>query len=228
MTGMLASIASVAEAGIALDERADIIDAKDPHAGSLGALDTGKVSGIVQAVTGAVPVSATVGDVQPDDPRLLQHIDKMAATGVNLVKVGLFHSQPTERFIRAIQQAAGNKINLVIVLFAEDYLGMESFEPLLQTGIQGILLDTKTKKGKSLPAILPAKVLRHFIETVKSHALLTGLAGSLRYQDIETLLGFAPDYLGFRGALCAENSRTSRIDRRRVKKIRAAIPQRVL
>jgi (5-formylfuran-3-yl)methyl phosphate synthase len=51
---------------------------------------------------------------------------------------------------------------------------------------------------------------------------MSGLAGSLRLADVAPLLALAPDYLGFRGALC-EAGRTSVIDPERVRAVRAAI-----
>ncbi len=224
MTGMLASVTSIAEAAIVLTEGVDLVDLKDPHAGALGALETDEVAGIVARVNGVIPVSATAGDIQPDDPELPGHIDRIAAAGVDIIKVGLFASHPTSRFIDAIRRAADQNIKLVIVLFAENYAGNRSFEPLLQTGIHGIMLDTRDKSGRSLRAVLTAEKLEHFVRTVKDHALLSGLAGSLRYRDVHKLLQLRPDYLGFRGALCSKNSRVNRIDRHKVNRIRTAIP----
>lgn len=225
MTGMLASVTSIAEAEIVLNEGVDIIDLKNPHQGALGALDTDVVEEIVNTINGIVLTSATIGDIEPDNPELLENIYKISATGVDIVKIGLFDSQPTNQFIEAITKAVGQRINLVIVLFAEDYTGTKSLNPLLQTGINGIMLDTKDKTSKSLQTILSKHVLKEFVNTVKYHELLTGLAGSLRYEDINSLLKLEPDYLGFRGALCSENNRINQIDKFKIRKIRNAIPQ---
>jgi len=225
MTGMLASVTSVVEADIVLNTGVDIIDLKNPHEGALGALDTNVVTEIVESVNGAVITSATVGDIESNDKCLEDYIYKMAATGVDIVKVGLFDSTPTEHFIDCIGKAAKQKINLVIVIFAENYTGNESFEPLLETGINGVMLDTKDKMSKTLRDVLRDDVLNKFVKTVKKYELLTGLAGSLRHEDINSLLLLKPDYLGFRGALCSENSRVNQIDQYKIKNIRNAIPQ---
>ena len=225
MTGMLASVTSVVEADIVLNNGVDIIDLKNPHEGVLGALDTNVVAEIVKSVNGAVITSATVGDIESNDKNLEDYIYKMAATGVDIVKVGLFDSTPTEHFIDCIGKAVNQKINLVIVIFAENYTGNESFEPLLETGINGIMLDTKDKTSKNLRDVLRDDVLNKFVKTVKKHKLLTGLAGSLRYEDINSLLLLEPDYLGFRGALCSENNRVNQVDQYKIKNIRNAIPQ---
>ena len=54
---------------------------------------------------------------------------------------------------------------------------------------------------------------------------MTGLSGSLEAPDIPRLLPFAPDFLGFRGALCKGTVRTGAIDAEAVKQIRALIPE---
>ena len=223
MTGMLASVTNITEARIVLDESVDIIDIKNPHEGALGALELSGVKDIVRYVNNAIPTSATIGDVSPDDPELSRYIMDMANTGVDYVKVGLFDTRPSDYFIQTVHEAA-QEISLVIVVFAENYSGKDSIKPLLQSGITGIMLDTKDKTGKNLCSLLNEETLKEFIETAKKYNLLTGLAGSLRFEDIQPLLDLKPDYLGFRGALCSENDRVNTINKVQVKKIRAAVP----
>lgn len=225
MTGMLASVTTDSEASIVLAEAVDIIDLKNPLEGALGALNTCIVSKVVNTVNKRVITSATIGDVDPNDPELLRKIEMMAATGVDIVKVGLFTSMPTEHFIYTLRQACAQKIELVIVLLAEHYLGIKSVNTLLQTGIKGVMLDTKNKNGIRLTDILSVNSLKEFVELVRMNGLLTGLAGSLRLEDIDSLLELKPDYLGFRGALCVKGNRISQLDQYETKKIRNAIPQ---
>ncbi len=225
MTGMLASVVSVAEAEIALKHGVDIIDLKNPHAGALGALDTTTVTKIVRSINRAILTSATSGDVAPDDPQLLEIITQMAATGVDIVKVGLFETRPTAHFMATLKKAAAQKIKLVVVIFAENYRGSESYAPLLMTGISGIMLDTKNKTSKHLRDLIHDKDLGEFVRIMIRQQLLTGLAGSLRYTDVARLLMLNPDYLGFRGALCSDNNRIREIDPGKLKRIRKAIPR---
>src|SRR5260221_675769 len=51
-----------------------------------------------------------------------------------------------------------------------------------------------------------------------------GLAGSLETPDIPRLLMLPPDYLGFRGALCAGRDRSARLDPAAVGVVRGLIP----
>jgi (5-formylfuran-3-yl)methyl phosphate synthase len=225
MTGMLASVTSVVEAEIVLNADVDIVDIKNPHDGALGALEISAVKEIVKLVNNELPTSATIGDIESDDLNLLDYIMNMADTGVEYVKVGLFDSKPSDYFINTISNAANKGVKLVIVMFAENYLGKASVLSLLKSGIVGIMLDTKEKRDKNLCAILNNYELREFVEMAKEFDLLTGLAGSLKLEDIQSLLELKPDYLGFRGALCSESDRVKLINKEQVEKIRAAVLQ---
>src|SRR5262249_27258839 len=59
---LLVSVASAAEALAALGGGADVVDAKDPHAGALGAVSAEVLHGIRAAIAGARPLSAALGD----------------------------------------------------------------------------------------------------------------------------------------------------------------------
>ncbi|MCZ6802957.1 MAG: (5-formylfuran-3-yl)methyl phosphate synthase [Proteobacteria bacterium] len=225
MTGMLASVISIAEANIVLKEDVDIIDLKNPNEGALGALETNIVSAIVNSVNGIIPTSATIGDIEPCDPNLLQRIINMAKTGVDFVKVGLFDITPPDNFIQAINKAGSNNINIVIVLFAEDYSNQDTLKMLLNCDIKGVMLDTKNKSDKNLCSLLDYRVLEEFVNLARTHELLSGLAGSLCLEDIDSLLNIEPDYLGFRGALCSGHDRIKSIDPIQIRKIRNAVPQ---
>ena len=91
MTGMLASVTSLAEAKVLLQEGIDILDLKDPNNGALGALDTALIKDIVEVVDGVVTTSATIGDIDCNSEKL----DKVVVSRVlsltgRLNQVGLF------------------------------------------------------------------------------------------------------------------------------------------
>jgi uncharacterized protein (UPF0264 family) len=87
------------------------------------------------------------------------------------------------------------------------------------------MLDTKNKTGENLLSLIKCEELDNFVRTAKKHGLITGLAGSLRNEDIASLLDIKPDYLGFRGALCSENDRVKSIEAKKITKIRKAVTQ---
>lgn len=224
MTGMLASITCVHEAQIVLNAGVDIIDIKNPHEGALGAQAINVVKDIVGFVNREALTSATVGDIDSNEPELLDAIINMAETGVDYVKVGLFSKKVSDCFITTINEATNKGVKLVIVFFAENYNSVESVSSLMQTGINGIMLDTKEKQGKSLCSLLDKNALYEFVNMAKANGLITGLAGSLMYEHISELLKLNSDYLGFRGALCSQSNRVNNVNEKQVNKIRKAIP----
>lgn len=224
MTGMLASITCISEAQIVLDAGVDIIDIKNPHEGALGAQEINVVKDIVRFVNREVLTSATVGDIDSNDPELLSAILNMTETGVDYVKVGLFSEQVSSGFINTINEAVNKDVKLVIVLFAENYNGVESVSSLMQTDISGIMLDTKEKQSKNLCSLVNKNELYKFINIAKTNGLITGLAGSLTLENISELLELNSNYLGFRGALCSQSNRVNKVNEKQVNNIRKAIP----
>jgi uncharacterized protein (UPF0264 family) len=69
----------------------DIIDAKDPGRGALGALDSATLCAIRAAVPGSIPLSATTGDIPVQETgQIVNEVARVAATGVDVVKIGFF------------------------------------------------------------------------------------------------------------------------------------------
>jgi uncharacterized protein (UPF0264 family) len=209
MTGMLASVASPAEAEIVFAECVDIIDLKNPARGALGELPLITISHIVRQVNGASRVSATIGDLLDMDPQeVCERVRQTADTGVDFVKVGLFPTPALAACIDALGREAQRGIRLVAVLLADLSPAMELVDSLSAHGFTGAMLDTAGKSQGSLTSVMTLPALGQFVKHTRSVGLLSGLAGSLRLPDIEPLTTLAPDYLGFRGALCEEGLRT--------------------
>lgn len=219
MNGMLASVTSVQEAKIVMNFDVDIIDIKNPSTGALGAQPIHKVKDIVGFIDKRRMTSATIGDVKNGGDELYQFIMSMAETGVDFVKVGLFDNQVKEQFLMPVKQAASKNVAIVIVLFAEDYHEEYLLNPLLDIGLKGVMIDTRLKNEIGLCNILSIETLTDFTYKAKHHGLLTGLAGSLRSEDIPQLLTCHADYLGFRGALCVANERRKSISQSAIKNI---------
>jgi len=93
MTRLLVSVRDVAEALLAAEHGADLVDCKEPSAGALGALPVETIAAVVRAVRSRFPgrtLSATVGDFAPDAVGpVLERVAAVAATGVDYVKVGV-------------------------------------------------------------------------------------------------------------------------------------------
>ncbi len=226
MTMMLASVRSLDEALIALEGGADLIDLKEPSRGTLGALDHAAVRICVQAVGGRRPVSATIGDLPSMDPQMMvEAVERMAATGVDFIKIGFFsHPQASDCTNALSKLACGTR--LVAVMFADEPYDLALADALSRNGFVGVMLDTAHKAGKTLREWRTGKELSDFVARGRGLGLLTGLAGSLRREDIPALLAIGPDYLGFRGALCRDGDRKRILHQEAFGAIRAAIPQR--
>jgi uncharacterized protein (UPF0264 family) len=223
-TGMLASVTSCAEAMIALEGGADIIDLKNPALGALGALDELTIRTVVAAVAGRVPVSATVGDlVEMDVSQVGRAVGHMADNGVDYVKVGFFPGPTSTACLDALSAHARRGIRLVAVLFGD--LGYEGFQvpDFAAAGFAGVMLDTAIKGGGSIRNRIADSRLAEFVVAAQSGGLLAGLAGSLAITDIAPLIALRPDYLGFRGALCERGIRTGGLDAAAFARVRAAI-----
>src|SRR5688572_1266699 len=87
MLRLLVSVASAAEASAALAGGANVIDAKDPRTGALGAVSVDVLRQIHAAVAGARFVTAAIGDAA-DEAETERVAGTFAAAGAALVKVG--------------------------------------------------------------------------------------------------------------------------------------------
>jgi uncharacterized protein (UPF0264 family) len=225
MTRMLASVADLAEARLVAEFGVDIIDLKNPAAGALGALPTEDVRRIVAALRGARPVSATIGDLPMEPETVLAAVEAMATAGVDFVKIGFFPGGDPAGVIRGLRPVIERGVRLVAVLFGDCLPELARVGELGDAGFAGAMLDTLDKRKGSLREILSTDNLSAFVAEVKSRGLLAGLAGSLRAEDVAPLRELAPDYLGFRGALCRGN-RTGSLDPEAVRTVFGLVSRR--
>ena len=222
MTRVLASVRSASEAALALAGGADLIDAKDPSRGALGALEPQAIREIVAAVGGARPVSATAGDL-PLDPRvIISAVERIAETGADLVKIGFFAGAERTACLPPLEPIA-HRHPLVAVLFADQDPDLELIARLAGAGFVGVMLDTADKTRGSLTAQAAPALLSEFVIQARRHGLLAGLAGSLGPAEVAELLPLGADYLGFRSALCADGDRRGELDLSRLHALVAAV-----
>jgi uncharacterized protein (UPF0264 family) len=217
MSRILASVTDVEEAMVAVECGADIVDLKNPSEGALGALSLTTISNIVATVNRRKPVSATIGDLPMQPELVVAAVDATAATGVDIVKMGLFGQEGHAACIEALRPVAARGVSLVAVLFADDAPDFDLIPRLAEAGFHGVMLDTALKNGKRLRHHLDDEVLSTFVCQAQEAGLLTGLAGSLTVDDLIELLPLGADYLGFRGALCVSANRAARLEQARLK-----------
>lgn len=223
-TLLLASVTSPAEARTCLKAGADIIDAKNPAAGALGALPEETVRQIAsQVAVWKRPVSATIGDLPCEPDSVFLAVERMARTGVDYVKIGFLPGGDPRAVIRELGNGEFHQSSLVGVLFADMGPDLALVEEMARAGFAGVLIDTADKSAGSLTRIVCREWLAEFVCRAREQRLFAGLAGSLSLTDIDELCGLQPDILGFRGALCLDSRRTFAIDEGLVQLVRARL-----
>jgi dihydroneopterin aldolase len=221
MTGFLASVDNLNDALTVSEHGADIIDLKNPSEGALGGLTLEDIHMIVDHIWEKSVVSATVGDLDADLPVMLNKIKQVADTGVDYVKVGMFSQQHIDECLPRFEYHARCGIKIIAVLFADmDFDVLATVKACKKARLRGVMMDTAGKDSGSLLTHRSTDELTRFVQSARNLGLLTGLAGSLKQQDIDMLLPVQPDYIGFRTALCKNLIRTNPVSEQAVISIR--------
>lgn len=225
MTRLLISVRNPAEARIALEEGADLIDLKEPGAGALGAVSHETARLVVAAVADRCATSATVGDLSLDAMILGPAIRTMAATGADFVKMGVWPE--SGKLVRTFQGLAPVALEapLIAVFFADLGIPDGAIDMAADAGFKGIMLDTANKARGRLRDNVSLQELDAFVRRARCRRIMVGLAGSLRIEDIATLADLGPDYLGFRGAACDGHARVAELSAERVRALRGTLDE---
>jgi dihydroneopterin aldolase len=101
---LLVSVSNEAEAAAALEGGADLIDAKDPSSGALGAVSIAVFEKIAATVAGRRPLTAAIGDAI-DETSIAHTAREFARRGAALVKVG-FAATDEDARVEALLSAA--------------------------------------------------------------------------------------------------------------------------
>ncbi|MET3577254.1 dihydroneopterin aldolase [Mesorhizobium robiniae] len=224
MTRMLGSVTGADEAEIALSGGVDIVDLKNPKAGALGAVPTQTIRRTISLIAGRAPVSAVCGDLPMEPETIRAKAEEIAATGVDYVKIGFFPSANAAACAEALAPLAA-RTKLIAVLFADLAPDFELLPVFAKHRFHGAMVDTANKANGRLLDHLPPEHIPAFVDRAKSLGLMVGLSGSLEAPDIPRLLPFAPDFLGFRGALCGHSGRAGSISAEAVSQIRELVPE---
>ncbi len=230
---LLVSVASAAEVPAALAGGADIVDAKDPSAGALGAVSVETVRDIHDAVSGACPVTAALGDAI-DEAALECAARAFAAAGVALVKVGFAGTTGRGEVaaliaaaVRGARAGSDGRSGVVAVAYA-DWNRAASVAPdvlaevAAGAGAVGLLLDTCDKAGPGLRGLVSATVLAAWVAEAHRNKLLVALAGKLTVDDVPFVRDAGGDIAGVRGAAC-DAGRDGRVSEERVRLLRTAL-----
>lgn len=225
----LVSVRDVAEALQAAAAGVDTIDLKDPGDGALGGLPLPVIAEVVAALRANAPgasISATVGD-WPAQARavILRRVDRVAACGVDQVKVGIAMHEPdaSRALIDALAaHAAATGLDIVPVLIADHGIASACVDAVRRGGFAAVMLDTADKRGGSLLQRRAPAELAALMTALRGGGARVGLAGALMPSDIPALRELAPDYAGFRSAVCAGDRRLG-LDAGRLRALLAAL-----
>jgi uncharacterized protein (UPF0264 family) len=223
---------NAAEASAALAGGADLIDAKNPVTGPLGAVSADDLRDICSAVGGTRTVTAALGDAF-NESMIERAACAFAIAGAALVKVGfggLASANHIDRLIVAAVRGAltGSRgtCGVVAVAYADADAGT-SLAPTLLTsiaahaGARGVLLDTADKHGPGVCALVTPHALGSWAAGAHDHGLFVALAGKLMAADLPFVRDCGADIAGVRGAAC-EGGRTGRVTAERVRLLRVA------
>ena len=232
---LLVSASDSIDAAAALDGGADIVDAKDPRTGALGAVSLDVFRGIRAAVANRRPLSAAIGDAT-DEAAIEGTAFEFAAAGAVFVKVGLGGVTSAGRaasLARAAQRgvvaAGAGRCGLVVVAYADadEATGIAPaalVDVAARSGARGVLLDTAGKNRPGLLALISADDLAAWVARAHARRLLAAVAGKLTADDLSLVCETGADIVGVRGAAC-EHGRSSAVSAAKVKALRLQLPQ---
>jgi uncharacterized protein (UPF0264 family) len=230
---LLVSVANPVEARSAIDGGADLIDAKDPLNGALGAVSLSTLRDIHATVAGRRVVTAALGDAN-DEVTAEREAFEYAAAGVGFVKVGFAGVTSSARVaelmaatVRGVRAAGRKSCGVVGVTYADTAATSSVDFPALvgiarRTGATGVLIDTALKDGPGLLQLISPGMLQSWVTMAHEAGLTAALAGKLTADDLWTLLDTKADIVGVRGAVC-EGGRTGRVEREKVRLLRGRL-----
>jgi uncharacterized protein (UPF0264 family) len=243
---LLISCSNAEEVKAAVDGGADVIDVKNPKEGALGASFPWIIKQIQKVTPPRVEVSCALGDL-PNLPGSVSLAALGAATlNVNYVKVGVGGVKTRDEAVFLLKNAvkAVKEYDSSIKVVAAGYADAErvdSINPLwiaeiaVNANADVAMIDTAVKDGKTLLTFLTNQQLKQIVNDSHERGLLVALAGSLKKEQLPTILSLDADIVGLRGAACTNSDRLNgQVTKERVQElvgilknnqIKAALPR---
>jgi len=232
---LLVSVRSADEVAAAVSGGADIVDAKEPSLGALGAVSARELRSIADQVPSEMPLSIALGD--PADTQALQQamaaVGQLGArAGAAYVKVGLAGTTDHDTLLAsAVRMAAETALSPAVIAVTYADGAAHHLPPahaatrlIVQAGGAGLLLDTRSKHGFDLFHFMPMSAVRTWAAEARAAGLLTAIAGSLSIEGVRAAATLPVDIVGVRGAAC-EGGRDGIVARQKVTELRAAVLQ---
>jgi uncharacterized protein (UPF0264 family) len=213
------SVRNAAEAREAIGGGADVIDVKEPLAGSLGRAGlaaTLDIAAAIQHATGRVPWTIACGELAEagaDDvvafvASLVGRLPE-GATPPWLLKVGLAGSSSAdwERQLAGIEPRLPGAVAQACVVYA-DWRRCGAPAPERVVRLAGslagrtVLVDTFDKRQGGVFDAAPAGDLEAIVGLARSLGLAVALAGRIGLADAARVAAIAPDIVAVRSAVC--------------------------
>ena len=230
---LLVSVRSAAEVGPALAGGADIIDAKEPDRGSLGAVAPDTLAEILERVPEDRVCSVALGDLATgeDVARAVGSVRSARMTAGVYLKVGFAGVSSPAAVGRLLACAVTETARhagaprLVAVAYADQTGSLHPNDLARQAanaGAAGVLLDTHLKDGRGLFGFMAPAEVAAWVADVHRYGLFAAVAGEIGMTDIETVQALGADIVGVRGAAC-EGGREGTVAAERVMSLRLRI-----
>ena len=236
---LLVSVRSPAEAEEAVAGGVDLLDVKEPLAGSLGAADPHVVSEVAGVAAGRVPWTMACGELATglevlqthlaDTWRALQAAQPVAAPLPVAIKVGLSGCQatPWQRDLEAVQAELPQSVGQVLVIYADaEECQAPAAAAVLAAAADlpavGVLVDTYHKQGAGLLGQRSLEELQSWQEQAAAAGCAFAVAGKLRVEEFQALRSVNADIIAVRSAVCSTN-RTGPVEQTLVRLARQAL-----
>lgn len=236
--GLLVSVRSAAEAEDAVRGGADIVDVKEPLAGSLGAASAEVCCQIAQAIAGRVPWTMACGELADGAARIAEHLaatwERLAAAAGPpafplAIKVGLAGcaGRPWVGEVTELVRALPAGVRQVAVIYADSATcGAPAATEILRAAADlrplAVLVDTFDKQAAGLLGHCQVSQLQAWRDAAAASDAAFVLAGKLQFADFPRLSAVRADIIAVRSAVCSQ-SRIGRVELERVRRGREAL-----
>jgi uncharacterized protein (UPF0264 family) len=208
---LLVSVRDAVEAAAAVDGGAEIVDAKEPAAGSLGAVAPAVLAAIRKVVPSRLEVSAALGDVADEAgvERALGEV-RVSLAYVKLGFLGVADRGRVKSLLeRGVNRTASlpGRPRLIAVAYADwrETGGLppaELAELVTESGASGLLVDTAIKDGTTLFDHCRVDELAAIGRAIAGDGRLYALGGTLALPDLPRASATGATVFGVRTAAC--------------------------
>ncbi|HJM82244.1 MAG TPA: (5-formylfuran-3-yl)methyl phosphate synthase [Nitrospinota bacterium] len=227
---LLTSVISPAEAAHIFD-LSDLIDIKDPSSGSLGMPDPITVRDTRKLIGVDADLSVAIGDLDKQGQKTIDRAKTLVGFGATYIKTALSDIDKTTARLNLKKLKSSVPLSVKVIAAAYvDAITYGYFNPMdlpriaFEARLDGVLLDTFLKEGKTLFDYADDHMLTQFVVEARELGLVTALAGSLSIEHLERIFKINPDWVGFRSALTMSGIREeSGVDRMKVSALKSCM-----